>query len=120
MSGRLIVDRDALAELIAAASEDRPGPRVRAALVALIDRGTRPAPEPRPWMSVTEAARALGVSERTVRDHANRGELTHQRIGRRLLIHHTAVAAPDGTVRSGAETPDAPDVVAADDDRDAA
>ena len=100
MSERLTVDAAALSRLLHAAA-DRPDPELRRALVALVNSGTGPAPSPRPWLSVAEAAELLGVCERTVRDHAKADRLPHRRVGRRLLIHVSAVT---GTDRNGAET----------------
>jgi excisionase family DNA binding protein len=85
MSRLLIVDADALERLLYAAS-DRPGPDLREAMASLLRNGTAPAPEPRPWLSVAEAASRFAVSERTVRRTVDRGDWPHLRIGRRLLV----------------------------------
>ena len=74
-------------------------------LEALVDHldqlatGRPPAPRrpPRPWCSVAEAARLLGVSDRTVRRAVARGDLPHRRVGRRLLIEREALTGPDRT-----------------------
>ncbi len=41
---------------------------------------------PAQWLSVDEAAKRLGCSTQTVTAMCARGELTHRRAGRRLLI----------------------------------
>jgi excisionase family DNA binding protein len=41
--------------------------------------------------SAAEAARALGVSEATVRRLARRGEIPHQRLGTRLVFPKAAL-----------------------------
>lgn len=51
----------------------------------------------RPWLSVADAARLLGVSDRTVRRAVTRGDLEHRRIGRRVLIARDALTGPDRT-----------------------
>jgi excisionase family DNA binding protein len=96
VADRLLVDADALARLLHAAA-DRPDPTLRAALVELVRSGTAPAPSPRPWLSLSEAAELLGVNERTVRREVERGRLDHRRIGRRLLIAAEAVGGPGRT-----------------------
>ena len=96
MSERLTVDAAALSRLLHAAA-DRPDPELRRALVALVNSGTGPAPSPRPWLSVAEAADLLDVSERTVRREVARGRLPHRRLGRRLLIAAEAVTGPERT-----------------------
>jgi excisionase family DNA binding protein len=42
-------------------------------------------------LSVEEVAELLGLGRNTVYDAANRGEIPHRRIGRRLLFSRTAV-----------------------------
>lgn len=111
MSTRLLVDADALTRLLHAAA--RTGdPTLRAALVELIRTGTAPAPQPRPWLPIGEAAALLDVSERTVRREVARGRLPHRRVGRRLLI---AAAALNGPQRTGADTDGAEAANAVDD-----
>lgn len=103
VADRLIVDAGALARLLDAAAR-HPHPQVRTALVALVTSGTAPAPpDPTPWCSVDEAARLLGVSERTVRRQVARGRLEHRREGRRLLIA-TRCLAPNGPMRTREDT----------------
>jgi excisionase family DNA binding protein len=92
---RLLVDADALRALLEAAT-GRPDPAaVASAVAALLTSGT--APPARPWLSVDEAARQLGVSERTVRRHAATGQLRSRRLGRRLLIASEALTGPERT-----------------------
>jgi excisionase family DNA binding protein len=47
--------------------------------------------EVREALSVEEVAELLGLGRNTVYDAANRGEIPHRRIGRRLLFSRTAV-----------------------------
>ena len=94
MTRRLLIDADHLAALLEAATA-RPDPAVATAVAALVRSGTAPPAEP--WCSVDEAARLLGVSERTVRRAAARGDLEHRRVGRRLLIARRAVTGPERT-----------------------
>ncbi len=99
MSSRpVLVDAAALEQLVlaAAASQDQV---VREALGQLVRTGTAPAPPSRPWLSVADAATRFGVSERTVRRAAARGDWTHRRVGRRLLV------AANGPDRTRADTP---------------
>jgi excisionase family DNA binding protein len=101
MTRRLLVDADALGRVVAAATSEDPR-HLRAALAALVAAGIgTPA---RPWVDVPEAARTLGVSERTVRRQVARGRLDHRREGRRLLIAATSLA-PSGPERTPADTP---------------
>jgi len=72
MTRRLIVDAAALGRLVEAAHLAR-DPAVAAALADLIEAGT--GREPSPWLTVPEAARALQVSERTIRRQVARGAL---------------------------------------------
>lgn len=56
--------------------------------------------------SVTEAARALGISERTIRLLLARGDLRCRRLGRRVLVPVDALrelVGADGCGRSMAE-----------------
>ena len=99
MTRRLLVDADALTRLLEAALA-RPNPAATAAASDLLWYGTTKPPDP--WCSVDEAARLLGVSERTVRRAVQRGELPHRRVGRRLLIARRAVTGPE---RTRADTP---------------
>jgi excisionase family DNA binding protein len=55
--------------------------RVAAALVTL-----QPAPTT-PWLSVADAARYLGVSERTVTRLLGRARIRSTQLGRRRLLH---------------------------------
>jgi len=93
MTRRRLVDVDAFRALLDAAAAPRPDPyELRRALSLLAAaESTNPS---RPWLSVDEAARLLGVSERTVRRHAAAGTLPSRRIGRRLLIAAEAVTGP--------------------------
>ena len=94
MTRRLIVDAAALGRLVEAAHLAR-DPAVAAALADLIEAGTgRDQP---PWLTVPEAARALQVSERTIRRQVARGALPHRRIGTSLRIARTAVFGPHPT-----------------------
>jgi excisionase family DNA binding protein len=98
---RLLVDADALGRVVAAATSPDPN-QLRAALAALVAAGI--GTPSRPWLTVTEAARTYGVSERTVRREVARGRLEHRRVGRRLLIAATSLA-PNGPERTPADTP---------------
>jgi excisionase family DNA binding protein len=99
---RRLVDADALTELCAAAAQPHPDPsRLRVALAALA--AAESVTPSRPWCSVDEAARTLGVSERTIRRQVARGRLEHRREGRRLLIAATSLA-PRGPERTRADT----------------
>jgi excisionase family DNA binding protein len=42
--------------------------------------------ERRPY-TVDEAARALGVDPKTIRRRCERGEMQHQRVGRRVVVY---------------------------------
>ncbi len=42
-------------------------------------------------LSVEEVADLLGLGRNTVYDAANRGEIPHRRVGRRLIFSRTAV-----------------------------
>jgi excisionase family DNA binding protein len=98
---RLLVDADALGRVVAAATS--PDPReLRAALAALVAAGI--GTPIRRWVDVPEAARTLGVSERTIRREVARGRLEHRRVGRRLLIA-AAFLAPSGPEWTRADTP---------------
>jgi excisionase family DNA binding protein len=100
---RVSVDSAALRGLIEAAAardHDSIGP----AVAALIERGAGPAAARRPWLSVSETATVLGVSQRTVRRHVAAGRLPHRRVGRRVLIPRTAVD-PNGPQWTAADKP---------------
>jgi excisionase family DNA binding protein len=109
---RLLVDADALAALLHAAAGHR-DPNLRAAAVDLVRTGTAPAPTPRPWLPLPEAAALLDVSERTVRREVERGRLAHRRVGRRLLIAAEAITGPG---RTTADTAGAGGATRGDDD----
>lgn len=49
--------------------------------------------KPNPWLSVTEAARLLGVSRQTVYARANRGELQTREIADRTVVSRASVEA---------------------------
>jgi excisionase family DNA binding protein len=102
---RGLVDQAALAALVAACAES-PDVRVRQRLGRLLAE-TRPAPTARPWLDVSTAASALGVSERTVLRRCADGTLASRRLGGRLLIAAASVIA--GQQRTGADTAPAPD-----------
>jgi excisionase family DNA binding protein len=86
------VDAVALRRLVAAAAGGRPDPeRIAAALSDLLVVGTRAAPGD--WLTVDQAATALGVHPATVRRAAARGDLDHLRVGRRLSIARPTTAA---------------------------
>jgi excisionase family DNA binding protein len=98
MGDRLAVDAAALRRILEAATATHPDRAALAAAVAdLVTSGT--AAPARPWLSVDEAARLLGVSEKTVRRQVARGHLAHRRVGRRLLIAATALAPNVGSDR---------------------
>ena len=42
-------------------------------------------------LSVSDVARLLGVDVKTVYDHASRGHIPHQRMGRRILFGRRAI-----------------------------
>lgn len=42
-------------------------------------------------MSVDEVAAALGISRNQVYDGANRGEIPHRRVGRRIIFSRRAI-----------------------------
>jgi excisionase family DNA binding protein len=99
---RVSVDGAALRGLLEAAAardHDSIGP----AVAQLIERGAGPSVA-RPWLSVSEVAGMLGVSQRTVRRHVAAGQLPHRRVGRRLLIPRTAVD-PNGPEWTRADKP---------------
>jgi len=66
-------------------------------LVQRIDRLTALVEELRPaqWLSVDETAKRLSCSTQTVTTMCARGELTHRRAGRRLLIDSSSLKATD-------------------------
>jgi excisionase family DNA binding protein len=79
---RVAVDARALVELVTVAGQvhDR---RLAAAVGALVGSGVSPArPPARRWLTVTEAAEALSLSERTIRRRCTDGSLPSRRIGR--------------------------------------
>ena len=49
--------------------------------------------QPRPTLSVTEAAELLGVSRWLVLQQVNNGALPHRRLGRRILLSRRQVLA---------------------------
>lgn len=49
--------------------------------------------KPNTWLSVTEAARLLGVSRQTVYARANRGELTTREVADRTVVSRLSVEA---------------------------
>jgi excisionase family DNA binding protein len=44
-------------------------------------------------LSADQAAAFLGVDRKTVYDYANRGQIPHQRLGKRLLFSRTALVS---------------------------
>lgn len=88
--GLLVVSRGAVDDIVAAAlSLERQArtasPALRQALADFMT-SARPVGPERPWLSMQEAADALGLSVRTVRRRVKSGELAHRREGRRVLI----------------------------------
>lgn len=79
MSG---LDRELARTIVAAIRED---PELRDELRALL--ATEPAEQPSPWLSASEAAEHLRVSERTLQRMARRGRVRSSTIGRRRLYH---------------------------------
>ena len=105
MSGRLVVDGEALAAVLyAAQSEDLL--QIREALRAVLLAPRVPAPQAQPWLSVAEAAARFGVAEKTVRRAVNRGEWPHRRVGRRVLV---AASGPEGTAEDTALAAEGPE-----------
>jgi len=47
--------------------------------------------EPREVLNVDQVAELLGLGRNTVYDAANRGEIPHRRVGRRLIFCRSAV-----------------------------
>ena len=44
-------------------------------------------------LQADEAAQLLGIDRKTVYEYANRGEIPHRRLGRRLLFSRSAILA---------------------------
>jgi excisionase family DNA binding protein len=88
---RVAVDATALAVLVEVAA--RTGdPHLAAAVGRVVAGGVSPArPPARRWLTVTEAAEALRLSERTIRRRCQDGTLPATRVGRVWRIH------PNGT-----------------------
>jgi excisionase family DNA binding protein len=59
------------------------------------------AAEETPWLTVSEAARFLRCSEKTIRVWCVTGRLPAARIGRRWLIDSSGVPAPINTSQRG-------------------
>lgn len=53
-------------------------------------------------LTADEVAAFLGVDRNTVYDYANRGQIPHQRLGRRLLFSRTALIVWLGPCKSAA------------------
>jgi excisionase family DNA binding protein len=80
--GLVAVDATALVQLVTIASELRDR-RLAAAVGALVAGGVAPArPPARRWLTVSEAAEALRLSERTVRRRCQDGTIPTTRVGR--------------------------------------
>ena len=63
-----------------------------------------PTTVPAEVLSAEEVAVFLGVDRKTVYDYANRGQIPHRRLGRRLLFSRSALVvwlADAGSRRSG-------------------
>lgn len=86
----LVVWIDALALTLAA------GLRVGAAGLDRLPAGTA-AGDPE-VMDADQLAVFLGVDRKTVYDYAGRGEIPHQRLGKRLLFSRSAIVAWLGTI----------------------
>jgi excisionase family DNA binding protein len=80
--------------LIAQLTEDAvDGKAGLAALVVAVLRELGSADAGREVMSADQAADFLGLNRDTVYEYANRGQIPHQRLGKRLLFSRTALVA---------------------------
>jgi excisionase family DNA binding protein len=93
------LDRELARALIAALRDD---PELRDELRELLASPT--ADPASPWLSVTEAAEHLRVSERTLQRMAGRGRVRSSTIGRRRLYHRDDLDALAATGEGVAST----------------
>lgn len=63
-----------------------------------VRKNTEGSAPPEPWMTLREAARALGVSRQTVLARALRGELETQRMARITFVSRASVDRALGAV----------------------
>jgi excisionase family DNA binding protein len=81
------LDRELARALVAAIREDSELRGELRELLAYTRATDRDADQASPWLSVTEAAEHLRVSERTLQRMAGRGRVRSSTIGRRRLYH---------------------------------